>query len=74
MTWHMETQVKCYPPNQSSILFISRPVRQKILLNYYYTVFYFIDRICEKNFLLYKHLQTILSFASWPVKPKIFKV
>ena len=28
----------------------------------------------KKIFLLYKHLQNMLSFASWPVNHKIFKV
>lgn len=58
--------MNCYPLTKNSILLISRPELQMIVLNYHYTL-----DIINKNFVIifsflwFKCLYNILSFAPW---------
>ena len=54
-----------YLPTKNSILLITRPELQMIVLNYHYTLDFINKSFVEICFLSFKFLYNILNFASW---------
>lgn len=62
---------KILSPQKNSIVFISIPVSQNIILSYY--ISNFVSKMCGNLFSrLCKNIGNITDFASWSIKPKIF--